>query len=217
MISTWAKWRISTAIEKGTPLSPALARKVRRDPECRRFYEASMAMAKRLRRDAVEVVRDEEERLAEAGPLELRPSTEIRSPRRVAHPWRPAWAATTATVVLAVVLGAGIWWWPSSRPVPDTKPPGVVPASDVAELAQIIRQIKGNVERVAKRKSPRWQQIAARSGEALRAPFVREAENVAADSRRILHAISSMIPSGENPEPSDSGDDLPPSSSPGRQ
>ena len=104
MISTWAKWRISTAIERGRPLSPALARKVRRDPECRRFYEASLAMAERLRQDAVDLVRDEEERLAETGPLELRPLAEIRSLRGAARLWRPAWAATCSA--------ASPPWWP---------------------------------------------------------------------------------------------------------
>ena len=211
MISAWTRWRISTAIEKGKPLSPTLARKVRRDRECRRFYDASMVMAERLRRDAEDVVQGEQERLAAAGLPEPSLPAAIQSPCP-ARPLRPA-LATAAAVLIALALGAGIWWWPST---PDPRPPSVAQESDVAELAQLIRQIGDNVGRAAERKAPRWQQIMVRSGEALRAPVEREAENMAADTRGILQALSSMIQSGTDAEPSEPDEDDPPSSSSGR-
>lgn len=214
MISAWTKWRISTAIEKGKPLSPALARRVRRDPECGRFYEVSVAMVERLRQEAGNVVREEEKRLTEMGPLEPRRPAIRPSPRT--RPVQPALATTAAAVVIALALGAAIWWWPSSPSVPDAVPTSAVQESDVAELAQIIRQIKNNVGRVAQRKAPQWQQIMFRSGEALRGPMVREAKSIEADTRGILQALSSMIPSGEDAESPDSGDDAPPPSSSGR-
>ncbi len=221
MISAWTRWRISTAIEKGKPLSPALARKVSRDRECRQFYEASLAMAVRLRRDAADVVQVEQERLDAADRAEL-PLLAARRSSRPARSRKPALAAATA-VLIALALGAGVWWWrstpptPSTPSVPDARRPSAPQESDVAELAQLIRQIGTNVGRAAEQKGPRWQQIMDRSRDAIETPLKREAENMAADTRGILQALSSIIQPDDDPEPSDPAEDAPPSSSSGRR
>jgi hypothetical protein len=210
MISAWTRWRISTAIEKGRPLSPALARAVRRDPECRWFYEASLAMASRLPGDVEEVVRNEEAHSGDVRPLELGTSAAIGSPGQVRR-WRLTLPVSMAALAIGLVLGGIVWWWTSP---PEAGPPRAVQASDVAELTHIIRQMKDNVDRVAERKAPQWQRLLSRSGEALRTPMVREAENMAADTRQILRAFSSMLPRDgprQRPEPRDDGP--PPSSS----
>ena len=215
MTGPWTKWQISKAVEKGRPLSPRLARKIRRDAESRRFYEASLAMAKRLRRDAEKLVRVEQIRLGEMGPLVPLEAGTIPSSRR-AWSRRPVLAMGTAAAVICLALGATLWWQPSSLPVPHAEPPRAVQKADVAELAQLIRQIKANVDRVAERKAPDWQQVMARSGEALWTPIAREAENMAADTREILRAFSSMIPSSDEKEPSRTEADAPSPSSSGR-
>ena len=111
MIAAWTRWRISTAIEEGKPLSPALARKVRRDPECRQFYEASLAMVKRLRRDANQIAQNEPGGLGKMRPLgslEVAPIDSSRNARRL----RPVSAVTAAAVVIGLALGGAVWWWP---------------------------------------------------------------------------------------------------------
>ncbi len=209
MISAWTMWRISTAIDKGRPLSPALARRVRRDPECRRFYEASLAAAERLRQDAPEIVRAERLRLTQQEPLLVPAPGAIRSSRAV-RSFRPVWATAAAVLVIGLALGATVWWWPAPR---EPQPPTAMQRSDVAELAQVIREIKHNVDKVRAREGTPWKERVARSGEALRAPIVREAQNMAADTRHILQAFSSMIRSGSQPQPSAPDDDSPAPSS----
>lgn len=216
MIAAWTKWRISTAVEKGRPLSPALARRVRRDPESRRFYEASLAMTERLRRDAEEIVEAEQARLGEIGPLEPLPAGTTASSRR-AWSARLVLAMGTAAAVIGLALGAAAWWWPSRSPSPSPRAqaPAAVQEADVVELVGVIRQLKDNVDRAAERRAPQWEQVMAHSREALRAPIVREAENMAADTREILRALSSMIPLGHEKEPPQKGEGAPPPGSSG--
>ena len=213
MNTAWTKWRISTAVEKGKPLSPALAQKVRRDPECRRFYQASLVMAKRLRLDAREIAGAEARHLGkmcpaeslEVGPIDSRPGV-----RRLSR----AAGMTAAAAVIGLALGAGVWWW-SAPSSPQPQPLVAVQEAEVIELLHMCRQIKDNVGRAVERKAPRWQKIIARSPETLRAPLMREAENMATDTRNILQAFSSMTILGGDgdSEPSDSQDDAPSPSS----
>ena len=215
MIAAWTRWRISTAIEEGKPLSPALARKVRRDPECRQFYEASLAMVKRLRRDANQIAQNEPGGLGKMRPLgslEVAPIDSSRNARRL----RPVSAVTAAAVVIGLALGGAVWWWPVRPSAPQPAPSIALRESDVTEVSHLLRQIKDNVELAVERKAPQWQQIIARSGDALRAPIVREAENMASDTRHILQAFSSMILRGDDVEPSDSEEEGPSPSSSGR-
>lgn len=206
MTGRWTKWRISTAIEKGKPLSPRLLRKIRGDAECRRFYEASLAVVGRLRRDAAEIVRQERDRLRDAAPLRVPQPSRTPPPRRVLRPERLL-ALASAVVILAAVAGAGIWWWPSPLPPPDRQPPAVTQEQqqqDIRELMKIVRQIDHAVDRVAAREGPRWRERVARSGDALRAPILREASNMAADTRGILQRLFPIVRCEEDVPSSDS-------------
>jgi hypothetical protein len=175
-------------------------------------------MADRLRRDAEEIVREEQKRLGEPRPLQplaARP-TPCSGRTRTA---RPTVAVTAAVVLIALALGSGIWWWSSAPPPPDTAPRAVARrpdhAKDVAELVQIVRQLNDDLDLVLERNAARWQQSVTRSGEALRAPLVREAENVATDARHLLRALTSLIApiSAERDRDSTDSDDLIPSPS----
>lgn len=216
MTGPWTKWRISTAIEKGKPLPPRLARKIRRDAECRHFYEASLATVGRLRRDAAEIVQHEQDRLRDAAPLRVPEPSHTPPPRLVPRPERLL-ASASAVVILASVLGAAIWWWPSSSPPPDPQPPMVAQEQDIRELMEVVRQIDETVDRVAAREAPRWRERVARTRDALRAPILREASNMAADTRGILQRLFWIIPSEEDSPHSDSDDDPPSPSSSGRK
>ncbi len=206
MTGRWTKWRISTAIEKGKPLPPRLVRKICRDAESRRFYEASLAVVGRLRRDAAEIVQHERDRLRNAAPLCVPQPSRTPPPRRVLRPERLL-ALASAVVILAAVVGAGIWWWPSPLPPPDPQPPMVAQGQqeqDIRELMEIVRQIDRAVDRVAAREGPRWRERVARSGDALRAPILHEASNMAADTRGILQRLFPIVPSQEEVPSSDS-------------
>ena len=216
MAGRWTKWRISTAIEKGKPLPPSLVRKIGREAECRRFYEASLAMNARLRRDAAEMVQHEQDRLGGAAPLRLPEPSRTPPPRRVLRPERLL-ALASAVVILAAVVGAGIWWWPAALPPPDLQPRTVAQEQDIRELMEIVRQIDETVDRVAARENPRWRERVARSGDALRAPILREASNMAADTRGILQRLFPMVPCEEDLPSSDSQRDPPSSTSSGHR
>ncbi|MHC4177541.1 MAG: hypothetical protein ACYSWU_08545 [Planctomycetota bacterium] len=213
MIDLWTKWRISTAIEKGKPLPPRLLRKIRRDAASRRFYESSLAMAERLRRDAAEIVRQEQDRLRDAAPPRVPEPGRTSPPRHLLRPQRLLGLAAAA-VILASVVGAGICWWPSPSPRPVPRPRAVAQEQDIRELMEVVRQIDETVDRVAAREGPRWRERVARSRDALRKPLVREASNMAADTRGILRRLFWIIPSGEDSPGSKPEEDLPsPSSS----
>lgn len=219
MTGRWTKWRISTAIEKGKPLPPRLVRKIRRDAECRRFCEASLAMDRRLRRDAAEIVRQERDRLRDAAPLRVPEPGRTPPPRRVLRAERLL-ALASAVVILAAVVGAGIWWWPSPSPPSHPQPRKVAQRQrqqDIRELMEIVRQIDETVDRVAAREGPRWRERMARSGDALRAPILREASNMAADTRGILQRLFPIVPSEEDSPSSDSQRDPPSPTSSGRR
>ncbi len=215
MTGPWTRWQISTAIEKGKPLPSRLVRKIRRDPECRRFYEASLAMVGRLPRDAAEIVRHEQDRLHDASPLHV-PEPIRTPPLRPVLRRRRLLALAVAVAILALVVGAGIWWRPSTSS--PAVPPGPVAAQeqDLRELMGIVRQLSDGADRVAARESPRWRERVARSRDVLRAPIRREVSNMAADTRGILQGLLSIIPSQENPPGSDSEDAPPSPSSSGR-
>ncbi|MBN1589494.1 MAG: hypothetical protein JW888_08265 [Pirellulales bacterium] len=198
MIKIWTKWRISVAVERGKPLSPALARCVERDPECRRFHEASLAMTERLRRDASRMVREETQ--SRQGirhePFTLAPARRTQQPRRA-----PAFVAASAAVGL--VVGAAFWWLAGGQ---SADSPVAMKESDMIELVQLVRQIKHNVNRAAEEQKPRLRQILDRSENALREPLTREAENMANDTRNLLQAFSLFADAGDTTEPRDSGE-----------
>ena len=216
MTGPWTRWRISTAIEKGRPLSPRLVRRIRRDPQCRHFYEVSLAMAERLRHDAAELLRHEQDRLRDAAPLHVPEPSRTAAPRPSLRPGRlPALAS--AVIVLASVVGAGIWWWPSPSPPPVPQPPALAQERDIRELMEIVHQIDATFDRVAAREGPRLREQVARSGDALQKPILREASNMAEDTRGILQRLFWVIPSEGDTPRSDSEDDPPSSSSSGRK
>jgi len=188
MISAWTRWRISKAIDSGRPLSSALARAVRRDPECRRFYETSLAMARRLRRDVEEVLRDEQMRLSNVGPRKRSRPVAGRSP---AYGGRRRFTLSLSTAALAagLVLG-GFHLWHQTRPC--IEPPLRAEAADVTELVDILQQMTSSADRVLEHSAPKCQRFLTRSGEALRAPVVCEAECLKADARNVLRAFPSM-------------------------
>ncbi len=193
MIRAWTKWRISSAVEDGRPLSAGLARKVRRDPEYQRFYELSVAMAKRLREDAEEIAQYEEQRLQRCEPWAILDKGLVDSPA-TARPSRRAFVLAVAASAAGLLLVAGICWWPSSSPpAPVPGPQLARRTSDVVELVQAIREIQGKVDRVASRRAPQLRELVARSREALRAPILREAENMAQDARGFVESFSLAI------------------------
>jgi hypothetical protein len=189
MISAWTRWRISKAIDSGRPLSPALARAVRRDPECRRFYEASLAMARRLRRDVEGVLRDEQTRLSDVGPLNPSRPVAGRSP---AYAGRRRFALSVSAAALAagLVLGGFVLW---RETPPDAKPPLRAEAAEVTELVDILQQLQRSADRVVQRSAPKCRRLLSRSREALRAPVVREAEYIKTDARNFLRAFPSLL------------------------
>lgn len=212
MTGHWTKWRISSAIDGERPLPPSLLRKIDRDPECRRFYEASLAMADRLRRDAAEIVRHEQDRLGDAVSLPV-PAAGAPLPRSVLRSAR-RFALALAAVILATVVGVWIWRWPPSARPPGPESPRLAKQRDLRELMQIARQLEKTVDRVAAREGPRLRAQVARSGEALRKPILREVSNMEADTWGILRRLFSVRPSeGDSPDPESEADPPPPSSS----
>jgi hypothetical protein len=205
MISAWNRWRISTAIDHQEPLSPRLARAVRRDPDLRRFYEASLALAARLRRDALEVVRHEQD----VGWVERsEPHQDACTiPRRTSFPTRPALPdelensshkhhprrlmryITAAALATCVALCGVLLWYEMSK----ARSSAAAQRADIAELADLIQQVKGGVDRTVERSAPKLQQLIVRSRDAVQAPMVREAKNVETDARNLFRAFSSMF------------------------
>ena len=188
MISAWTRWRISKAIDSGRPLSSALARAVRRDPECRRFYETSLAMARRLRSDVEGILRDEQMRLSGASPRKRSRPLAGRSPAFGGR--RRFTLSLSAAALAACLMLGGFLFWHQTRPRID--PPLRAEAADVTELVDILQQIKSSADRVLEHSAPKCQRFLIRSGEALRAPVVCEAECLKADARNLLRAFPSM-------------------------
>jgi len=194
MIRAWTKWRISSAVEDGRPLPAWLARKVRRDPECRQFYQLSMAVAKRLREDAEEVAHCEEQRLQHRRPWSVFDKGLVESRATARCSSRKALGFAVVASAASLLLVAGVCWWPPSPvPPPEPEPRLAHGTSDVVELVQAIQEIHGKVDRVAARKAPQLRELVARSREALQAPILREAENIAQDAREFVHSFSLTI------------------------
>ncbi len=212
MIRAWIKWRISTALDKGRPLSPPLDRWVRRDDECRRFYDASRALAERLSHDASEIIQSEvvHDHTRVRAPSEKRDG-EASPPNRLRLP-RPAWATSATALTIALAVGTAMWWRslpPPPMQLPTQPASRTVTQADVVELAEILRELTTSIGRAAKRRRPQWQRTMARTGQALQKPLMREAENMAADTRGLVAAFSALIPSRRDKPASDTEEDSP--------
>ena len=87
-------------------------------------------------------------------------------------------------------------------------------------LALDLRRLAGSppalANRVAAREGPRWRELVARSRDVLRKPILREASNMAADTRGILQRLFRIIPSEEGSLGSDPEDGPPSPSLSGR-
>lgn len=118
-MKTWfAQWRISSALDDGRPLSPALQRAVEQSAELRRFVAGHRAVEQALKASVPMAVAPPALHAA------IMQAVRRAAPKRIAArpEWRPRLVPAAACGLLLLLLGTGYYCW--HRPPVAASSPG---------------------------------------------------------------------------------------------